>query len=270
MERRHGIGIKHLELGTEITIAYRTITGDPCLPTLVFLHEGLGCMEMWRRFAEQLCQRSGCPGMLYDRQGYGQSSPLTARRSLDYMHAYALKELPAVLSRVIPRRPYLIVGHSEGGGIGLIHAAQKPTGLRGVITEAAHVFVEELTLRGIGRTVENFDAGRLDLLYAYHGDKTAALFRAWAGTWLADWFQSWNLTRLLPEIQCPLLAVQGLNDQYGSPRQVAAIADGISGPSEKALLAGCGHVPHHEQRKRVLALMAEFIGRAVPVAGRHD
>lgn len=248
-----------LQLAPGRNLYYETIVAaDPARPCLVFLHEGLGCSAMWGEFPRQLCAATGCPGLVYDRLGYGLSSPLSARRDARYLHDYALDELPAVLAHLLPGRDYLVVGHSDGGSIGLIHAATRPPRLRGLITEAAHVFVEPETLAGIRAAVAAYAAGKLRGLARFHGERTDDVFRAWHGIWLDDAFCDWNIAALLPAVDVPLLAIQGCDDQYGSPAQVAAIVAGR--PQRRpALLADCAHVPHREQADAVLALMCDFV-----------
>lgn len=235
------------------------IDGDPQRPWLVFLHEALGCSAMWGDFPQRLCAATGCRGLLYDRRGHGQSAPLTRPRTLHYLHEAALQELPAVLEALIPGQPYIVVGHSDGGSIALLHAAERPPLLRGAITAAAHVFVEPMTLDGIRRAVTAWEAGKLHGLARYHGERSEALFHAWSQTWLSPWFRHWNIEYLLPAIACPLLVMQGRDDQYGSEAQVRAIAEQAGGPTSAALLANCGHIPHREAAEETLAAMADFI-----------
>ena len=237
-------------------IYYEMIEGNPDYPTLVFLHEGLGCHAMWKGFPEQLCRKTGCPGLVYDRLGHGKSSPLTSTRTIHYVHESALKELLRVIELCIPGRSFLLVGHSDGGSISLIFGAEKPAFLKGIITEAAHVFVETITVEGVCRVDETYKKGELEGLKKYHGEKTDTLFRAWADTWLSDWFQSWNIEYLLPSITCPMLVMQGREDQYGTERQVASIVSGTSGRATSALLDNCGHSPHLETPETVLAIMS--------------
>jgi pimeloyl-ACP methyl ester carboxylesterase len=239
-------------------IYYELIDGAPERPYLVFLHEGLGCAGMWKAFPAMLCEATGCPGLVYDRLGYGKSSPLRDKRQIHYIHDYALRELPQVLAHVIAERDYVLFGHSDGGSIALIHAAQQPARLRGIVTEAAHVFVEPVTLEGIRSADEAFDAGKLGGLGKYHGAKTEAIFKAWSKTWLGSGFKFWNIEYLLPSIICPALIVQGIDDQYGTESQVDAIVSRAAN-ARKAMIAQCGHVPHHEARQVVSALTARFV-----------
>lgn len=240
-------------------IHYELIDGEPGRPCLVFLHEGLGSTAMWKDFPHRLCAVTGCPGLVYDRRGYGKSSPLDAPRTVHYMHRSALDELPQVLSRLIDGRDYFVIGHSDGGSIGLIHAAERPMRLRGLIAEAAHVFVEDETVAAIAAATAAFDGGKLRGLANYH-DEAERMFKAWSEVWLSDGFKHWNIEYLLPSIECPVLVVQGTEDQYGTIEQVNSIVS--RAPDVRtALVPGCGHSPHHERRDVVLALMQEFLQR---------
>lgn len=247
----------HLELdGAQLY--YELIDGDSRKPLLVFLHEGLGSAAMWKGFPERLCAATGCAGLVYDRLGYGQSSAFAAARTIHYLHQYALFELPEVLRRLAPGREHIVVGHSDGGSIALIYAAGRPEGLRAVVTAAAHVFVEDMTLAGIRTAVDAHGAGKLRGLARYHGAKAGQVFFAWADTWLAPPFRHWNIEYLLPAIACPLLAVQGRDDQYGSGAQLDAIGSGVPG-ARQLVLPACGHSPHLEQPEATVHAMADFI-----------
>ncbi len=252
-----------LALNTTDRIHCEMIEGDSAYPVLVFLHEGLGCQAMWKDFPARLCGMTGCPGLIYDRVGYGKSSPLAKTRTIHYVHEYALFELPFVIGQVIPDRPYILIGHSDGGSMALIYAAERPAHLKGVVTEAAHVFVEPETIAGIHDAVAAYNSGRLDGLKRYHGEKSDAMFRSWSDTWLSKEFRSWNIEYLLPSILCPLLVIQGCDDQYGTKRQVETIVAGVSGFAESVLLDGCGHTPHHDQPETVAARMSVFIGQLI-------
>jgi len=164
-----------LALESDYQIHYQRSDGDPERPCLVFLHEGLGCTAMWRKFPSLLCERTGCSGLRYDRLGYGKSSALQKPRTIHYMHEAALQELPRVLDHLLPNRPYVLVGHSDGGSIALILGAERPRLLKGIITEAAHVFVEPETISGIRAADDAFHGGKLSGLTDYHGERTAVL-----------------------------------------------------------------------------------------------
>jgi pimeloyl-ACP methyl ester carboxylesterase len=259
----------------EITVAGRRLTArriHPAQPghgrtSLVFLHEGLGSIGQWRDFPERLVERTGLPALLYDRWGYGGSDPLTLPRPRDYLEREAEDSLPAVLDAAGIERP-LLIGHSDGGSIALLFAAAYPEMPLAVITEAAHVFVEEVTLAGIREAEAAFrDKGLLARLARYHGDKTETVFRAWTETWPRADFRDWNMVARLPDITCPLLVMQGADDQYGSALQVETIVADSAGPAEACLVPGCGHAPHLEWPDHVLELMADYITRVAAGLG---
>ncbi len=227
------------QINEALSLYFRLIQGDQDKPVLVFLHEGLGCDAMLKDFPDLLCKATGFPGLVYDRQGYGKSSPLNHTRTIDYLHDYSLKELPELLNAAIPGRPFILIGHSDGGSISLIYGAQRPPLLKGIITEAAHVFVEPETIAGIIDAVEAWEKGLLTGLSKYHGDKTETIFKAWSVTWLADWFQGWNIEYLLPDIHAPLLVIQGADDQYASIEQVNSIVSKTSGKAQMEMVENC-------------------------------
>ncbi len=199
--------------------------------------------------------------MLYDRAGYGRSSPISSARTIHYLHDYALNELPEVVNALIPGRPHILVGHSDGGSISLIYGAERSPLLRGIITEAAHVFVETETINGIREADEAFGQGKFGALYKYHGEKTRTLFKAWSETWLSKWFRHWNIEYLLPSITCPILATQGMDDQYGTEHQINTIVAQSSGRCESRLVENCGHAPHRERPDKMIEIISRFIGK---------
>ena len=245
----------------DATIRYTLLDGDPARPYLVFLHEGLGCIEMWKDFPELLCNKTHCPGLLYDRSGYGQSSPLRKKRDINYVHDYALRELPGVIQGVIPGKPFILIGHSDGASIGLIFGSEKSKLLRGIVTEAAHVFLEPKTIQGIRIADDVYEREGAKGLEKYHADNTHNIFKAWSDTWLSTWFKDWNIESLLPSISCPLLVIQGSDDAYGTDKQVEAIISQVSGPVTSHIISNCGHAPHLECPEAVLGIMQEFIGK---------
>jgi pimeloyl-ACP methyl ester carboxylesterase len=251
--------MSYLQLNDNKNIYYRFIEGNSNNPCLIFLHEGLGCTTMWKDFPDRLCHKTQCPGLVYDRLGYGKSSPLSRTRTIHYMHDYALNELPKVIENIIPNNPFILIGHSDGGSISLIFGSEKPALLKGIITEAAHVFVEPETLKGIEAADEAYEKGYFSNLSKYHGEKTHSIFKAWAGTWRSKWFKYWNIEYLLPSIECPLLVIQGCQDQYGSSRQVESIVSKSAGNATAVLVEDCGHSPHQEQTEKVLQIMSDFI-----------
>ncbi len=238
---------------------YRRIEGDKDKPVLVYLHEALGCISMWRDFPDLLCGATGCAGLVYDRIGHGKSSPLRHERTIHYLHDLALKELPLLLEKLIPQKAYILIGHSDGGSIALLYGAERPPLLKGIITEAAHVFVDTETISGIQAALQAWQKGKLAGLHTYHGENTATIFDAWHKIWLSSWFGSWNIEYCLPSITAPVLVLQGNDDQYGSLGQVQAIISAASPHARAEIIAGCAHIPHLEAQNIVLDLMVRFI-----------
>jgi pimeloyl-ACP methyl ester carboxylesterase len=235
----------------------------PDVPTLVFLHEGLGSIGQWRGVPEDLCRLTGLPGLVYERWGFGQSEKLKLPRPKDYMTREAEQALPDVLRACAVQRPILI-GHSDGGSIALLYAAAFPHAVAACISIAAHVFVEDETIRGIREVVARWDSGDLKpRLARYHGDNTDAMFRGWAETWLRADFRDWNIEACLSRILCPTLIVQGEKDEHATLAQVDAIAGSVSGLAETYVVPGVGHSPHLEAREPMLTHMAAFIATHV-------
>ena len=261
--------MEFIELQSGAKIRCDLIDGRRDRPCLVFLHEGLGCIEMWRDFPRRLCGRLGWQGLVYDRSGYGKSSPEPEKRTVSYLHA-AAAELAQVISTLIPAQEYLLIGHSDGGSIALIHGAAGDPFLKGIVTEAAHVFVEEETVIGIEETVEKYGPDGPRGLGKYHGERAADVFRAWWETWLSGVFRSWNIESLLPAVTCPVLAVQGREDEFGTENQVQAIITRVSGPAESCLMPACGHRPHLEHPEQVLGKMAEFLSLIAENSGKEQ
>lgn len=248
--------------GVALSARWLRPAGAPAdAPVLVFLHEGLGSIGLWKDFPEALCRATGLPGFVYDRQGHGGADPLTAwPRPVRYLEHEAEHVLPRVLSAAGVER-YIHVGHSDGGSIALLHAALTPSGLLGVVAEAAHVFVEPETLTGIRAARAAFVRGDLRTRLArWHDKNTGSVFWAWNTSWLQPAFAAWDMTDRLPAIRCPVLALQGADDEYGTPHQVAAIEAGCGGPVTGRILPDCRHVPHHQARDAVLAEMVAAIG----------
>jgi pimeloyl-ACP methyl ester carboxylesterase len=174
------------------------------------------------------------------------------------MHEEAVAVLPEVMAAMDVADPVLF-GHSDGASIAIIHAGAVG-GVRGLILEAPHVFVEAVTLQGIAEARKQYEAtGLRDRLARHHGDRADQVFDAWSGVWLHDDFRGWNIESCLPAVQCPVLVIQGEEDRYGTVRQVDAIVSAVGGPAEKLLLPGCGHAPHREREKEVLAAVERFV-----------
>jgi len=227
--------------------------------TLVFLHEGLGSVAMWRDFPLKVAQATGCAAVVYSRYGYGQSDVLQAPRGVDYMHSEALEVLPELLERLEVRDPVL-VGHSDGGSIALIHAAAHRD-VAGVVAMAPHVFVEDLSVASIAEAKTAFETTDLpQKLGRYHAD-AAKTFRGWNDVWLHPDFRAWNIEDCLPKVRCPMLAIQGFDDEYGTMAQLEAIARQAGGPVELLRLANCRHSPHRDQPAVVIEAMSRFVDR---------
>lgn len=230
-------------------------------PVILFLHEGLGSIAQWKNFPEKLCGETGLKGLVYERQGYGNSSPLSQKRDEKYLHEYALKELPLLIEKLkLANKKIILYGHSDGGSIAYIYAGAYPQNIVGIITEAAHVFVEDVTLNGITPVVKAFQETEMrDKLSQYHGDKTEQIFYAWSDTWHLKRFRNWNIESELRNISCPVLAIQGKDDEYGTELQLDKILTGVSGQAKKLYLPDCGHSPWKEQQEAVVFAVKKFI-----------
>ncbi len=228
-------------------------------PTLVFLHEGLGSLAMWRDFPSKVAAATGCRTLVYSRYGYGESDLLTESFGVRYMHDEALVVLPELLDKLGIDKP-MLVGHSDGGSIALIHAGGAGRPVAGLILMAPHVFVEDLSIASIAQAkvaFETTDLGRK--LGKYHRDP-AKTFWGWNDIWLHPDFRAWNIEEYLADIRCPLLAIQGCDDEYGTMAQIEAIAARVPG-AEILELADCRHSPHKDQPQATLEAMAGFIER---------
>ncbi|MDA8108339.1 MAG: alpha/beta hydrolase [Betaproteobacteria bacterium] len=234
---------------------------EPGKPALVFLHEGLGSIRQWRDFPLQVVKSTGCPALVYARYGYGQSDVLEGPHTARFMHREALEALPQVLAALSIDAP-ILVGHSDGASIALIYAGAGHA-VRGLALEAPHVFVEEHGLQGIRDAKRAFESTDLpDKLGKYHRD-AAKTFYGWNDVWLSDEFRAWNIEDYLPGIRCPVLAIQGEDDQYGTMAQVEAIARRVSGACELVKLPSCGHSPHREQPQATLEAVVRFVSGLV-------
>jgi pimeloyl-ACP methyl ester carboxylesterase len=221
---------------------------DSTLPTIVFLHEALGSVAQWRDFPKLVAEITSLNVFAFDRLGHGLSDPNLKKRDLHYLHHEAWEMTPSVFSHFGIENPILF-GHSDGGSIALLYASRFQT--RAIVTEAAHVFVEEKTLKGIEEALTR-KAFLIDRLKRYHGDKTEDLFSAWSDTWLQKSFEKWNIEAFLTEITCKSLIIQGENDEYGTVEQVNRIVEGIGKNVEKLIIPNCGHTPHRDAENIVL------------------
>jgi pimeloyl-ACP methyl ester carboxylesterase len=237
--------------------------GPDHAPTLVLLHDGIGCISTWRDFPAALASATGCGAMVYSRAGYGGSDPVALPRPLTYMHHEGLDVLPDLLDAAGVRRAVL-VGHSDGGTIALLHAStpKAEPRVRGLVLEAPHVFCEDCSVRAIEAAGEDYTTGDLrQRLARHHGDNVDCAFWGWNRAWLDPGFRSWNIEGHLPAVAVPVLVVQGEDDPFGTLAQVDSIERLCAGPVERLVLGDCGHTPHREQPEATLAAMAAFIGR---------
>ena len=226
-------------------------------PSLVFLHEGLGSISHWKDFPARVADASGCPITIYSRYGSGNSDLLTEARAVTYMQDEALHTLPDLLARLRIENP-ILVGHSDGASIALIHAAVHDR-VRGLVLLAPHVFVEELSVASIAEAKVKFQTTNLPEKLARHHRDADRTFWGWNDIWLHPDFRRWNIEEYLPRIQCPILIIQGLDDQYGTITQVEAIRQQVGGPVEVLPLADCRHSPQRDQPEAVLAAITKFV-----------
>ncbi|MFZ5791137.1 MAG: alpha/beta fold hydrolase [Pseudomonadota bacterium] len=248
--------------GRTIRLEHRWIAGDRhAAPLIVFLHEGLGSVAMWKDYPQRLCDAGGFRGLVYSRYGYGRSTPRPPqeRWPIDYLHREAHETLPVFLHAVGAEgeRPWLL-GHSDGASIALIYAASFPDALSGAVVMAPHIFVEAMSLDGIAQTKASYESGDLrQRLAAYHQDPDSA-FWGWCDAWLDPVFRTWSIEALLPAIRCPLLAVQGYEDEYATMAHLDGIKRHVP-QTELLKLARCRHSPHRDQPAALTQAVVAFI-----------
>lgn len=240
-------------------IAIKRIEINPLAPTIIFLHDSLGCIELWRDFPEQLGKMSHCNVLIYDRQGYGKSCPCSySERDLNYLEIEAdlLKELMDYWNI----NNAFLFGHSDGGSIALLTAAKYHSHINGIITVGAHVFVEDETIKGIKDAIDLYQKTDLkSKLEKYHGTNTESMFWAWTKTWTNQAFRNWNIESFLHHISCPTLIIQGEKDEYGTLKQVEAITSQINASVSTLIIPDCKHTPYKEKPSYVLEQTALFI-----------
>jgi pimeloyl-ACP methyl ester carboxylesterase len=242
-------------------LEYRLIGPRPDeAPTIVMLHEGLGCVGLWGEFPEKLAAATGAGVFVYSRAGYGQSSPSALPRPVTFMHDEA-KLLPRLLELIGFRRG-LLLGHSDGASIAAIYAGSvQDHRVRGLILIAPHFFTEDSGIAAIVRVRDDYASTDLRMKLArWHADPDNA-FRNWNDTWLEPGFRKWDITTELAYIRVPILIVQGENDQYGTVAQIEAAERECYCPVEVALLAGVGHAPHREAPDLLLRTISDFANR---------
>ena len=226
---------------------------------LVFLHEGLGSIRQWRDFPAKVAAAARCRALVYDRYGYGQSDVLAEpRRTVRFMHDEALLALPEILSSLRIQNPVLI-GHSDGASIALIHAGAGHA-VRGVVAMAPHVFIEPICLSSIRNATQTFESTELaQKLGRYHQDARKT-FYGWADVWLDPEFKGWDIRNdYLPGVRCPVLAIQGRDDEYGTMAQLDEIEARVGGPCTLLMLDRCGHSPFRDQPEATLKAIENFL-----------
>lgn len=247
------------EISIEYTWVGDTTTANSEMPVMVFLHEGLGSVAMWKDFPHTLCQQLRCRGLVYSRPGYGASTPraIDEHWQANFMHRQATEVLPAVLTALNIRRPWLF-GHSDGGSIALLYAARFPDALAGAVVVAPHILVEDLSLASIRKVRDAYLHQDLrGKLARYHSDVDSAFF-GWNDIWLSPAFSNWDITAELRSIRCPLLAVQGEQDEYGTMEQIRGIRR--QRPETRLLaLENCGHSPHRDQPAKLISAVKDFV-----------
>ena len=252
----------HIEWrGREVRIEHAWIGRERAgRPLIVFLHEGLGSLAMWRDFPARLCDALNARGLIYSRPGYGRSTPKAPEEAwdLDFMHRQAHEVLPALFAAlgidVARDKPWLL-GHSDGGSITLLYAARWPQHLSGAIVMAPHILVEDLSIASIEKARTAYETTALRARLARYHDDPDSAFRGWNDIWLHPPFRQWTIEDEIGTITCPLLAIQGLDDEYGTLEQIRGIARRV--PQTRLLeLPACGHSPHRDQPEAVIQAVA--------------
>lgn len=245
--------------GVQLWVEQLRYSEDASRPSLIFLHEALGSVALWKGYPALLCEALQCNGVVYDRMGHGLSSPFNKKREHNYLEIEAVVYLRGLIEELGLEKP-ILVGHSDGGTIALIYAAHYPDQVRGIITEAAHIYVEDVGSGSMQRAIHQFEHTIFkEKLAKYHGEKTEALFYAWVDTWTSASFSTWNIKEQLDAINCPALILQGAEDEYATQQHMWDIAKGIGEHAKGVLIENCGHIPHLQAQAETLALSKDFI-----------
>jgi pimeloyl-ACP methyl ester carboxylesterase len=241
----------------------RIAARDPHAPELVFLHEGLGSVSHWKDFPARAAEATGCGVTVYSRYGSGNSDVLTEPRPVRFMHDEALRSLPELLAQLGIQNP-ILVGHSDGASIAIIYAGAHDK-VRGLVLLASHVFVEDLSIASIAEAKVAFETTNLPQKLARHHRDAARTFWGWNDIWLDPAFRSWNIEEYLPRISCPVLVIQGLQDQYGTMAQVEAIQKQAAGSVEVLVLENCKHSPQRDQPAATLDAIVKFVRKITEI-----
>jgi pimeloyl-ACP methyl ester carboxylesterase len=249
-----GVGLEYAWIGP------KPGKGSRARPTLVLLHEGLGCVSMWRDFPERLSEATGCGVLVFSRRGYGKSDPAPLPRPLSYMHDEAFEMLGPVLDHFAIERT-ILVGHSDGASIATIYAGGVGDHrVRGLVLMAPHFIVEDICVNSIAEAKTTFETTDLrDRLARHHGKNVDCAFWGWNRVWLESDFRKWDIREYLPYIRVPMLIIQGETDEYGTALQIEIAREECYCPVESALLPDCGHAPFRDQPEATLAAARDFI-----------
>jgi pimeloyl-ACP methyl ester carboxylesterase len=245
----------------DVEIEYQWIAPEhTTAPLVVFLHEGLGSVAMWKDFPQRLCQTGQLRGLVFSRPAYGRSTPRAEDETwdVDFMHQQAHEVLPAFFEAIgLTEIPWLL-GHSDGGSIALLHAARFPGTVAGLVVMAPHIFVEDITVANIEEARKAYTSTDLPKKLARYHDSPDSAFWGWNRIWLHPPFRQWNIEAELVAIRCPVLAIQGQDDEYGTLQQIRGIAERVP-QTQLRELPDCGHSPHRDQPERVIAETVSFI-----------
>ncbi len=236
---------------------YRWLSPDVVGAPVLFLHDGLGSVDLWRGFPQGLVEACRHPGLAYSRYGNGWSDPLTGPRPPDYMHDEALRTLPEIIDTMVSRPPVL-VGHSDGASIALIYAGSGHP-VEGLVLLAPHVFVERRTTQQIAAVRDGFATSDMPAKMGRYHVHPEATFRGWADVWLSPAFRSWSIEKYLPGVRCPILLIQGDDDEYGTTRQLDAVETAVPTSVQRLMVAGAQHSPHLSHPDLVIAASSRFI-----------
>jgi pimeloyl-ACP methyl ester carboxylesterase len=252
--------------GRQIRIEHQWVNRSQAAgPLIIFLHEGLGSLSTWQDFPQRLCQAAACRGLVYSRPGYGRSTPRARGEALgtDFMHRQALQALPALLDALgidtTTDKPWLL-GHSDGGSIALLYAAHFATCIAGAIVLAPHILVEDVSVCSIEKVRAAYLQTDLRQRLARHHDDPDSSFWGWNDIWLMPAFRHWTIEEEIGAIRCKLLAVQGLNDEYGTLEQIRGIARQVA-QTELLELSCCGHSPQRDQPEKLIAAINGFVNK---------
>ena len=257
--------------GRSVSIEHEWIAGPKAAPLIVFLHEGLGSVSMWKDFPQRVCNAAGCRGLVYSRPGYGRSTPRAAEEAWnpDFMHRQAREVLPALLRALgidaAADRPWLL-GHSDGASIALLYAAAFPQRIAGLVVLAPHILVEHVSVASIEKARTAYLETDLPQRLARHHDDADSAFWGWNDIWLHPGFRRWSIEEEIGAIACPVLAVQGLDDDYGTLAQIRGIARRVP-QTELMELPDCGHSPHRDQPEALIAHVKAFVQRQARTVG---